>query len=117
MVFVKPSKLVLTCADLIQKFGFVLTATSLAHFGLFFMHPLVSIYFLNQASSPVNLIFDLEPYTRDWDFDPVALKMMFNSILVAGFWLQHSTMARGKFKALMNDITGNLYHFFEKGVY
>lgn len=43
--------------------------------------------------------------------------MLFNSVLVAGFFLQHSLMARGTFKDWMNATFGKRYHIYEKGAY
>lgn len=114
-IFVRPSALVWYTADLVQKLGYLLSLTSLLHYTLFLFSPFIKVPFLNQSDSPVNHFFKLP--SNQYDFDPIAMKVLFNSTLVAAFWLQHSIMARQRFKDTMNWLGGNLYHFYEKGAY
>lgn len=46
MVFVRPSAFVYQSADLLQKFGVLISLTSLLHYSLFILSPFVTVPFL-----------------------------------------------------------------------
>jgi hypothetical protein len=89
--------------------GFFVALASIAHFQVFIMHP-----FLGEEYIPTWL-----PLIGRSSVPIVASvrdKLLVNSVLVSCFFLQHSLMARGRFKDWMNK-GSNKYHFYEKGAY
>jgi hypothetical protein len=118
MVFVSPTPLTRVLVPALVTSGFIFSLITLVWFPLFFAESQIRVPWLTQVDSG-NAYFSLFklyypfPSTENSSFD----KLLWNTLLVIIFWVQHSTMARSSVKDWLNSVTGNQWFFLEKSMY
>jgi len=108
MVFVSPTPMTRVLVPALVTSGFIFSLITLVWFPLFFAESQLRVPWLTQVDSG-NAYFSFYklyypfPSTENQAFD----KLLWNTLLVVIFWVQHSTMARSSVKDWLNSVTGN----------